>query len=415
MSEYEPPPPTERAPATVREPPTQPDQAVTTAETLLSSARSVDRTGAERRPLVLAEKLSKLYPVPGGVFRRTRFVHAVDGVSLYIRRGETLGLVGESGSGKSTLGRTLIRLLEPTLGRVVFDGKDLTRMPAAELRVLRRRMQIVFQDPYSSLNPRMTVREIVAEGIAIHALCPTRREADEKIAAVLGRVGLAPELGARYPHELSGGQRQRVGIARALAVGPEFIVCDEPVSALDVSVQAQVLNLLESLQDDLGLSLLFISHDLKVVEHMSHRVAVMYLGRIVEVGPSAAVAETRYHPYTRALFGATAGRGRRRQAAGAPGRAPERGRAAARLRLPSALPPRREGPVRRRDPQPRRAHPREPPPRGVLAPGDLTVKIIARRCRSRDGPFDHHREGAAAAPTPPSEDRPHAIHAPDLH
>jgi oligopeptide transport system ATP-binding protein len=256
------------------------------------------------RPLVLAEKLSTLYPVPGGVFRKTRFVHAVDGVSLYIRRGETLGLVGESGCGKSTLGRTLIRLLEPTLGRVVFDGKDLTRMPAAELRALRRRMQIVFQDPYSSLNPRMTVREIVGEGIAIHDRVKGRAATDERVQSLLGRVGLAPELAARYPHELSGGQRQRVGIARALAVEPDFIVCDEPVSALDVSVQAQVLNLLEALQDDLRVSLLFISHDLRVVEYTSHRVAVMYLGRIVEVGPSAAVAELRYHPYTRALFSA---------------------------------------------------------------------------------------------------------------
>jgi oligopeptide/dipeptide ABC transporter ATP-binding protein len=261
---------------------------------------------AERRgrPLVRAENLSKLYPVPGGVFQKTRFVHAVDGVSLYVRRGETLGLVGESGCGKSTLGRMLIRLLEPTLGRVVFDGKDLTRMPAAELRALRRRMQVVFQDPYSSLNPRMTVREIVGEGIAIHKLAKGRAATDEKVRALLARVGLAPELAARYPHELSGGQRQRVGIARALAVEPDFIVCDEPVSALDVSVQAQVLNLLEALQDDLGVSLLFISHDLRVVEYVSHRVAVMYLGRIVEVGPSAALAELRYHPYTRALFSA---------------------------------------------------------------------------------------------------------------
>jgi oligopeptide/dipeptide ABC transporter ATP-binding protein len=267
------------------------------------------------RPLVVAEKLSKLYPIPGGLFRKTRFVHAVDGVSLYIRRGETLGLVGESGCGKSTLGRVLIRLIEPNLGRMVFDGRDITRMPSAELAALRRRMQIVFQDPYASLNPRMTVREIVGEGIAIHRLCRTRREADERVLSVLSRVGLGADTMARYPHELSGGQRQRVGIARALAVEPDFIVCDEPVSALDLSVQAQVLNLLESLQDDLGLSLLFISHDLRVVEYTSHRVAVMYLGRIVETGPSADVAARRYHPYTRALFAAAPGRdpeGRRR-------------------------------------------------------------------------------------------------------
>jgi oligopeptide transport system ATP-binding protein len=261
------------------------------------------------RPLVVVEKLSKLYPVSGGVFGKARFVHAVDGVSLYIRRGETLGLVGESGSGKSTLGRSLIRLVEPTLGRMVFDGKDITRMPPGELRALRRRMQIVFQDPYSSLNPRMTVREIVGEGIAIHRLAKSRHEADEKVAAVLARVGLGADLLGRYPHELSGGQRQRVGIGRALAVEPDFVVCDEPVSALDVSVQAQVLNLLESIQDDLGTSLLFISHDLRVVEYISHRVAVMYLGRIVEVGPSAEVAQNRLHPYTRALFGAVPSRG----------------------------------------------------------------------------------------------------------
>jgi oligopeptide transport system ATP-binding protein len=261
------------------------------------------------RPLVVAEKLSKLYPVSGGAFGKARFVHAVDGVSLYIRRGETLGLVGESGCGKSTLGRALIRLIEPTLGRMVFDGKDITRMPPGELRALRRRMQIVFQDPYSSLNPRMTVREIVGEGIAIHRLAKSRREADDRVAAVLSRVGLGPELLGRYPHEFSGGQRQRIGIARALAVEPDFIVCDEPVSALDVSVQAQVLNLLESLQDDLGTSLLFISHDLRVVEYLSHRVAVMYLGRIVEAGPSADVAARRLHPYTRALFSAVPSRG----------------------------------------------------------------------------------------------------------
>jgi len=256
-------------------------------------------------PLVYLEKLSKLYPVGGGLFGKPRFVHAVDSVSLYVRRGETLGLVGESGCGKSTLGRTMLRLVEPTLGRISFDGKDVTRMGPADLRAIRRRMQIVFQDPYSSLNPRMTVREIVGEGIAIHKLAKTRAEADEKVAAVLDKVGLRPEMMARYPHEFSGGQRQRVGIARALAVSPDFIVCDEPVSALDVSVQAQVINLLEQLQDELGVSLLFISHDLRVVEYTSHRMAVMYLGRIVEMGPTAEVSEKRYHPYTRALFNAT--------------------------------------------------------------------------------------------------------------
>jgi oligopeptide/dipeptide ABC transporter ATP-binding protein len=281
-----------------RPPPTVPDAAADIAHS------GVPPTVRAAAPLVQADRLSKLYPVPGGVFGKTRFVNAVDGVSFYVRRGETLGLVGESGCGKSTLARALIRLVEPTLGRVFFDGKDITRMPAPELRALRRRMQIIFQDPYASLNPRMTVRDIVGEGIAIHRLARNRKEAGERVAEVLSKVGLAGEMMGRYPHELSGGQRQRVGIARALAVDPEFIVCDEPVSALDVSVQAQVMNLLEALQDDLGLSLLFISHDLRVVEYASHRVAVMYLGRIVEVGPAEAVAQARYHPYTRALFGA---------------------------------------------------------------------------------------------------------------
>ena len=255
-------------------------------------------------PLVQVENLSKLYPVDGGLFGKPRFVHAVDGVSLYVRRGETLGLVGESGCGKSTLGRSIIRLVEPTLGRILFDGKDLTRMPPRELQAMRRRMQIVFQDPFSSLNPRMTVREIVGEGIAIHRLAKGRKEAEEMVAAMLARVGLRPEMMGRYPHEFSGGQRQRIGIARALAVNPDFIVCDEPVSALDVSVQAQVINLLEELSEELSVSLLFISHDLRVVEYTSHRVAVMYLGRIVEVGPAADVGERRYHPYTRALWSA---------------------------------------------------------------------------------------------------------------
>ena len=286
-----------------RPPPTVPPPTVRDAAMDIPPS-VVPPTARSTVPLMQADRLSKLYPVPGGMFGKTRFVHAVDGVSFYVRRGETLGLVGESGCGKSTLARTLIRLVEPTLGRVFFDGKEITRMPAPDLRALRRRMQIIFQDPYASLNPRMTVRQIVGEGIAIHGMAKTRTEADERVASVLAKVGLPAEMMARYPHELSGGQRQRVGIARALAVEPEFIVCDEPVSALDVSVQAQVMNLLEALQDDLGLSLLFISHDLRVVEYASHRVAVMYLGRLVEVGPAGAVADNRYHPYTRALFGA---------------------------------------------------------------------------------------------------------------
>jgi oligopeptide/dipeptide ABC transporter ATP-binding protein len=255
-------------------------------------------------PLLQVDKLSKLFPVRSGLFGSPRFIHAVDGVTLYVRRGETLGIVGESGSGKSTLARAILRLHEPTLGRIIFDEVDITSLPDAELRAMRRRMQYVFQDPYSSLNPRMTVREIVSEGIAIFKLSRAGAPADALAAATLTKVGLRPDLMGRYPHELSGGQRQRVGIARALAVGPDLIACDEPVSALDVSVQAQVINLLERLQEELGLSLLFISHDLRVIQYTAHRTAVMYLGRIVEMGATADVAEKRHHPYTRALFSA---------------------------------------------------------------------------------------------------------------
>jgi oligopeptide/dipeptide ABC transporter ATP-binding protein len=230
-------------------------------------------------------------------------VRAVDDVSFYVRRRETLGLVGESGSGKTTLGRTVLRLIEPTVGRILFDGKEITRIPEPDLRLLRRRMQIVFQDPYSSLNPRMTVREIVGEGLVVNRMAKGA-EADAQIAAMLERVGLRADMMSRYPHEFSGGQRQRIAIARALVVKPEFLVCDEPVSALDVSVQAQIMNLFTELQEELDLSYLFISHDLRVVEFMSHRVAVMLTGRIVEMGPAKEVATRRYHPYTRALYAA---------------------------------------------------------------------------------------------------------------
>jgi len=256
------------------------------------------------KPLLQVERLSKMYPIGRGLFGSTDFVHAVDGVSFYVRHGETMGLVGESGCGKSTLGRTVLRLSEPTFGRVLFDGHDLRKMRSAPLRAMRRRMQIVFQDPYSSLNPRMTVREIVGEGLQIFKLASNRSEREDMVAHWMRRVGLRPELMERYPHEFSGGQRQRIGIARAMAVKPDFVVCDEPVSALDVSVQAQIVNLLEELQDDLGVSFLFISHDLRVVEYVSHRVAVMYLGKLVELGPVRDLSEKRYHPYTRALFSA---------------------------------------------------------------------------------------------------------------
>ncbi len=255
------------------------------------------------RTLLATDKVSKFYPVKSGLFGRSQqVVRAVDGVSVRVRRGETLGLVGESGCGKSTLGRIMLRLVEPTYGRVIFDGRDILPLSHAEMRPLRRKMQIIFQDPYSSLNPRMTVRDIVGEAIRIHKLAATKSDEDARIALLLQKVGMRPEAMDRYPHEFSGGQRQRIGIARALAVEPEFIVCDEPISALDVSIQAQIVNLLMDLQDDLGVAYLFISHDLKIVEHVSHRVAVMYLGKIVEQAPADALYREARHPYTRALL-----------------------------------------------------------------------------------------------------------------
>jgi oligopeptide transport system ATP-binding protein len=258
-----------------------------------------------KKTLAATEAVSKYFPVGSGwLGRSSRVLRAVDNVSIRVRRAETMGLVGESGCGKSTLGRLILRLLDPTFGRVVFDGRDLTRLSQRELRPLRRRMQIIFQDPYSSLNPRMTVREIVAEAIRIHKLAKTRADEEARIVSLLERVGLRPDVMDRYPHEFSGGQRQRIGIARALAVEPEFIVCDEPISALDVSIQAQIVNLLLELQDRLSLSYLFVSHDLKVVEHVSHRVAVMYLGRIVEQAPTSVLYAEPRHPYTRALLAA---------------------------------------------------------------------------------------------------------------
>ncbi len=258
------------------------------------------------RTLVATDRITKYFPVQGArlLSRVDRFVRAVDGVSLRVRRGETMGLVGESGCGKSTLGRLMLRLVEPTFGRVIYDGRDLTPLSQRALRPLRRRMQIIFQDPYSSLNPRMTVREIVGEAIAIHRLARGRAEEEARIVQLLGRVGLRADVLDRYPHEFSGGQRQRIGIARALAVEPEFIVCDEPTSSLDVSIQAQIVNLLMELQETLGLSYLLVSHDLNVVRHLSHRVAVMYLGKIVEQAPVDRLYEQPRHPYTRALLAA---------------------------------------------------------------------------------------------------------------
>ncbi|HEX6559028.1 MAG TPA: oligopeptide/dipeptide ABC transporter ATP-binding protein [Longimicrobiales bacterium] len=248
--------------------------------------------------------LKKHFPIRRGLFStQVGEVKAVDGVTFWLRRGETLGLVGESGSGKSTTGRTLLRLIEPTAGSARFDGKDVFAMKDDELRQLRRRAQIVFQDPFGSLNPRMTVGDTLREVLKVHRLAagPAARR---RVLELLDIVGLPAAAASRYPHEFSGGQRQRIGIARALSVEPEFIVCDEPVSALDVSVQAQVLNLLQDLQQQLGLAYLFIAHDLSVVEHVSNRIAVMYLGRIVEIGDAQQIIGSPRHPYTRALLSA---------------------------------------------------------------------------------------------------------------
>jgi oligopeptide/dipeptide ABC transporter ATP-binding protein len=263
-----------------------------------------DDTPAPEGTLLEVRGLKKYFPIRGGFLGRERgAVRAVDGVTFWMNRGETLGLVGESGSGKTTTGRTLLRLIEPSAGQALFDGRDVFAMDRRELRQLRRRAQIVFQDPFASLNPRMTVGDMIREVLGVHRLAKGRA-AETRVRELLQLVGLSPAHAERYPHEFSGGQRQRIGIARALSVEPDFIVCDEPVSALDVSVQAQVLNLLEELQDRLGLAYLFIAHDLSVVEHVSDRIAVMYLGRIVEMGSAQEVINDPRHPYTRALLSA---------------------------------------------------------------------------------------------------------------
>lgn len=285
--------------------------------------RTVDELEAAAA-LVEVRGLKKHFPIRSGFLSRVSAqLLAVDGVTFWIRRGETLGLVGESGSGKSTTGRAILRLLEPTAGTIRFDGEDVGAMDRDALQALRRRAQIIFQDPFASLNPRMTVGDAIREVLKVHRLA-SGQAADRRVRELLDLVGLHPSHSNRYPHEFSGGQRQRIGIARALSVEPDFIVCDEPVSALDVSVQAQVVNLLEEVQERLGLAYLFIAHDLSVIEHVSDRVAVMYLGRVVELADATALVAHPSHPYTRALLSAVP--------------VPEPGRKRERIVLPGDVP-----------------------------------------------------------------------------
>ena len=274
--------------------------------TAINEYTNNEYTNNERPALVEVRGLKKFFPVYSGFFgqRVEGWVRAVDEVSFTINRGETLGLVGESGCGKTTTGRCVLQLDRPTAGEVWFNGQDLARMTDAELRPLRRKMQVVFQDPYSSLNPRMTIGQIISEPIRVHRISQNGGECQDRVDELLQVVGLNPLMAGRYPHEMSGGQRQRVGVARALALEPEFIVCDEPISALDVSIQAQIINLLEELQERFSLTYLFIAHDLSVVRHISDRIAVMYLGKIVEIADRQELYENPLHPYTKALLSA---------------------------------------------------------------------------------------------------------------
>lgn len=259
----------------------------------------------DNNDLIVVKNLKKYFPIKGGFLKRTvGHVRAVEDISFTIKKGETLGIVGESGCGKSTTGRTLLKLLEKTDGEVYYKGREIFSLPKNELIKLRTEMQIVFQDPYSSLNPRLTVAQIVGEALVEHGLAKKGKEANDRVSEIIEKCGLAPYHIRRYPHEFSGGQRQRIGIARALALNPEFIVCDEPVSALDVSIQSQVINLLMDLQEDMGLTYLFISHDLSVVKHISDRIGVMYLGSMVELAPKDELYSKPLHPYTQALLSA---------------------------------------------------------------------------------------------------------------
>ena len=275
---------------------------MTTAEMPQTAAASTSRDDT----LLDVRGLKMYFPVTSGIVfqRAVAFIKAVDDVDFTVRRGETLGLVGESGCGKTTTGRCILRLYRPTDGEIVFNGVDIAQARTGQMRAMRRQMQIIFQDPYSSLNPRMTAGNIIGEPLAVHGLVNNRREYRERVAELLNNVGLNPYMADRFPHEFSGGQRQRIGVARALSVDPAFIVCDEPVSALDVSIQAQIINLLEDLQERYDLTYLFIAHDLSVVRHISDRVAVMYLGKIVEIADRNAIYENPQHPYTRALLSA---------------------------------------------------------------------------------------------------------------
>jgi oligopeptide/dipeptide ABC transporter ATP-binding protein len=269
-----------------------------------ASSTATAASPAAETPLVEVRNLVKHFPIKGGVLQRTvGIVQAVDNVSFEIRRGETLGLVGESGCGKTTVGRLLLRLIEPTAGEILFDGADVTKLKGSALKPYRRRMQIIFQDPFASLDPRTPIGDSIGEGLRVHAIgTPAERRA--KVSQIMDKVGLAPYHARRYPHEFSGGQRQRIGIARALVLEPDLLVCDEPVSALDVSIQAQVLNLLKALQRELGLTYVFVAHNMGVVEHISDRVAVMYLGKIVEVAERREMFANNQHPYTQALMSA---------------------------------------------------------------------------------------------------------------